>query len=61
MVECDLGGFASADIENGSDVVKASLHVRASAFEEPEKAYGVVERVPVCVCAGIDPQLFLFL
>jgi hypothetical protein len=61
MVECDLDGFAGADVENGSDVIKASLHVRASAFEEPEKAYGVVERVPVCVCARVDPQLFLFL
>jgi hypothetical protein len=41
----NLGGFTTTDIEDGTDVVEASLHIRARAFEEPEKAYNSVERV----------------
>ncbi|CAG9984585.1 unnamed protein product, partial [Clonostachys byssicola] len=61
MIEGDFDCFASANIKDGSDIVKASLHIRASALEKPEKAHDVVERVPVRVRARVGPQLCLFL
>ncbi|CAH0055886.1 unnamed protein product [Clonostachys solani] len=61
MSEGGFDCFAGADIEDGSDIVKASLHIRASALEKPEKAHDVVERVPVRVRARVGPQLCLFL
>jgi hypothetical protein len=61
MIERHLDGFAGADVEDGSDVIEASLHVRASTPVKPEKANGVVERVTVCICVRVDPQLLLFL